>query len=139
VTFEQFAPVFATLAIQLRAQDADEGTARGYYAAMKDIEPEFVAMAANRFAKGGSLNADGQAWFPKVPEWLAMAAKIAAERRDAQRALLRKLPSPLCDACSDTAWMNDVGGGARPCPCRQQRYLELLGRRPWPALPVART
>jgi hypothetical protein len=134
MTFEQFAPIFAMLAIQLRERDADEGMALGFFEAMKDIEPEFVAMAAQRFAKGAGLNDRGEAWFPKVPEWRAMAAKIAAERRDAQSALLRKLQSPLCSTCSDTGWIRDLDERVSPCGCRHERHLERVGRRPWPEL-----
>ena len=135
--------------------DADEATIHGYYAALKDVEFEFLAMAAQRLARSSE-------WFPKTSEWRTMAVKIEAELRDAQRALLRRLPEPLCLECSDTGWAADQragrvqnlavpnrenGGvdtvsivaspGHRQCECQQLRRLELLGRRPLPALPEA--
>jgi hypothetical protein len=138
MTLLEFTNVFAHLAIQLRQTDADEATIRVYFVALKDLDLEFIAMAADRLAKGS-------VWFPKTSEWRAMAATIERERRTAQRKLLRKLPTPLCAACSDTGWVS-VGPGltpekktaskrAEPCDCAKLRRLELLGRRPWPALP----
>lgn len=137
MTFEQFAPVFATLAIQLRAQDVDAGTARGYFIVLKDLEPEFVALASDRLAKGAALNDHGQAWFPKAPEWRALARKIELERTDELRARLRKLQAPLCSLCEDTGWrlVVDLPRRVASCDCRSLRRLEVLGRRPMPALP----
>jgi hypothetical protein len=128
MTLREFANIFAQLAIQLRQTDADEATIRGYFEALKDLELEFLVMAAERLAKESD-------WFPKTSEWRAMAAKVEAERLDAQRTLLRKLQSPACGGCSDTGWMYDDDGRVKPCDCRKLRRLELLGRRPWPALP----
>ena len=129
MTLRQFAPIFASLAIQLRQTDADEATIRVYFEALKDQQYEFVAMAAERLAKKS-------AWFPKTSEWRATIVTIEAERREAQRALLRKLPMPLCVTCADTGWARDADDRVRLCDCAEQRRLEVLGKRPWPALPA---
>lgn len=129
MNWEQFSKIFALLAIQLRATDADEATARAYFAGLKDLEPEFVAMAAEKLARTAE-------WFPKTSEWRAACATVARERTELQRTLLRNLREPLCLACADTGW-EQVGAGVKPCACLRQRRLEVLGRRPWPALPSA--
>jgi hypothetical protein len=131
VTLSEFAHVFAPLAIQLRQTDADEATIRFYFEAVKDLEIEFVVMAAARLAKESD-------WFPKTSEWRTMTATIERERADAQRALLRTLPSPLCAACDDTGWSRDAADRVSRCDCQQLRRLELLGRRPWPSVPEDR-
>jgi hypothetical protein len=125
MTLHDFANIFAALAVQLRQTDADEATIRVYFEALKDLEVEFLAMAATRLARESD-------WFPKTSEWRAMAAKVEAERVEVQRADLRKRRAPLCVACSDTGWMPDLHGRVRKCECRKLRRLELLGRRPWP-------
>jgi len=138
MTLQEFTPIFAVLATQLRATDADEAMIRAYYLALKDVPAEFLAMAAQRMAKtGGAVEGDNRHWFPKTSEWLAMARKVEAERIAQQRELLRKLPAPLCQACDDTGWEPN-GDRVRPCACRSVRRAEVLGRRPWPALPEAR-
>lgn len=122
-----FATAMAKLAVALRELAPDVVQMRIYFEALQDLELEFVTEAAERLM----VNA---AWFPKVSEWRAAAVHVERERLDAQRAFLRRLPAPLCAACTDTGWKPD-GDGVRQCECRQQRRLELLGRRPWPALP----
>jgi len=102
---------------------------RAYFLALKDVPLEFLAMAAQRLAKRGE-------WFPKTSEWLDAAKRIEAERIEQQREILRKLPTPLCLGCDDTGW-EPCGDGVRPCACRTVRRAEVLGRRPWPALPEA--
>lgn len=133
MTWEQFSEFFALLALQLRAADADEAMARAYYLALKDLEPEFVGLAAERFGRT-HVNADGEAWFPKAPEWRAMARRIERARSETMRRVLWKLPEPLCAACDDTGWRRG-DAGVIPCECQRQRRLEILGRRPMPALP----
>ena len=130
MTLQAFASLFAELAIQLRQTDADEATIRVYYEALKDVEFEFLEMAADRLARSSE-------WFPKTSEWRAMAVKVEAEKREAQRALLRKLPAPLCLVCADTGWAHDADGRVKVCECQHLRRLELLGRLPCPALPEA--
>jgi len=157
MTLDAFAKVFAPLAVQLRQTDADEATIRLYFVALQDLELAFVRMAAERLARES-------AWFPKTSEWRLMAGRIEAERREAQRVLLRKLTEPLCRDCDDSGWVADAGASAtrrvlgpdpsgktdcgvetpvaysaprRRCGCQQLRRLELLGERPWPALPEA--
>lgn len=129
MTLQEFSQVFAPLALQLRATDADEAMVRAYFMALKDVPIEFLAMAAQRLAKRGE-------WFPKTSEWLEAATRIEVERIEQQREMLRKLPAPLCLSCDDTGW-EPCGDGVRPCACRSVRRLEVLGRRPWPALPEA--
>ena len=124
---DQFAKIFAVLAEQLRATDTDDATIRAYFLALKDLEPELVAMAAQRLAKTAT-------WFPKTSEWLDMTRAVERDRVEAQRLFLRGLSQPLCLACDDTGW-ESCGDGVRPCACRSLRRLEVLGRRPWPALP----
>lgn len=130
MTLQEFSEVFTPLAMQLRATDADEAMMRAYFIALKDVPLEFLAMAAQRLSKRGE-------WFPKTSEWLDCATRIEAERIEKQRELLRKLRAPLCQACDDTGW-ESCGDGVRPCACRSVRRAEVLGRRPWPALPEAR-
>jgi hypothetical protein len=130
MTLSQFSEIFALLAVQLRQTDADEATIRAYFETLKDIEPEYLAMAATEMAKGAE-------WFPKTSEWRRAAAKIKHDRRDKQVALLRDLESPLCLACSDTGWALDDRSRAYRCECQTLRQLELLGRRPWPKLIAA--
>ncbi len=104
MTLTQFTEIFALLAVQLRFNDADEATIRGYFKALSDIEPELVAMAAERFALGASIQ-DGVVWFPKAPEWRAMAAKVEKDRRDELEVILRKrrfAGEELCRACRPT-------------------------------------
>lgn len=130
MTLQEFAPIFAALAIQLRFSDADEGTVRLYFEAMKDLEPEFCAMAAQRLAKVPQE----QAWFPKTPEWRAAAQKVEFDRTEELRARLRKLPKPICLACDDTGWARDASDRVSRCTCTKLRRLEILGRRPMPQL-----
>lgn len=142
MTFEFFASVFATLATQLRAMDADEAMARAYFVALKDIEPEFVAEAAQRMAKlGGAVDDDtNRHWFPKTSEWRTEAVRVERDKYQAQAQLFRQrmkagLP-PLCLDCADTGWRVIEGERAVKCDCAKLRRLEILGRRPWPALPA---
>lgn len=139
MTLQQFSEIFALLAVQLRFTDADEATIRGYFRALKDIEPELVAMAAERFALGASI-VDGVVWFPKAPEWRAMARKVEMDRRDELDVILRRrriAGQELCLACDDTGWAKKADGCVERCSCREARRLEVLGRRPMPALPAA--
>jgi hypothetical protein len=139
MTFEQFAPMFAALALQLQAKDADAVMARAYYLALKDLEPEFVALAAQRMAKQGGSDArkldQSPHWFPKTSEWRVEAAKAEADRIAELKARLRKLREPLCSACEDTGWDRRQDDRVVPCSCRSLRRLEVLGRRPMPQLP----
>ena len=138
MTLEDFSVVCATLAMQLRATDVDEATIRAYHIALKDLDLELVAMAAHRMGEtGGALEGDNRHWFPKTSEWRVLAQKIERERTDALRAVLRKLPTPLCLACDDTGWDRTQEDRVLPCGCRTLRRLEVLGRRPLPQLPEA--
>jgi hypothetical protein len=128
VTLQEFANIFAALAVQLRQTDADEATIRSYYEALKDVEPEFIAMAAQDLARTAE-------WFPKTSEWREAAMRVEAARTGELRARLRKLHEPLCTACSDTGW-EMVDGRVKRCNCATLRRLEVLGRRPMPALPA---
>lgn len=132
MTFEQFAPLFATLAMQLRASDADEPTAKMYFKVLKDEPAELVALAADRLAKTAE-------WFPKTSEWLACDRAIEHERADLQRRAVKArqkfgLP-PLCADCEDTGFRRLPTARVTPCDCQGLRRLEILGARPLPALP----
>lgn len=125
-----FARAIARLAVALREKDPDAVMMRVYFDTLRDIEIEFVVAAAERIVTSGQ-------WFPKVTEWRATAARVETERRQAHRALLSKLPTPLCDVCRDTGWMPHDDGRVSRCDCYELRRLEVLGRRAWPALPAA--
>jgi hypothetical protein len=122
-----FARAFVGLALALREKAADAAVIAEYFKALLDLPVEFVVEGAERWKTRAQ-------WFPKTSEWRAAAVSLEAERAEAQRAFLRRLPSPLCRACDDTSWAQDDEGRVRPCECRQQRRQELLGRLPWPAL-----
>lgn len=122
-----FLQAVARLAVSLREKDPDVVLLRVYFDALRDCEIEFVVAAADRLANAK--------WFPKVGEWRAMASRIEAERREAHRAILRRLPAPLCDACSDTGWIRNSENRVSRCECQELRRLEILGRRTWPELP----
>lgn len=143
MTLEQFAQMFALLAVQLRFSDADEATIRGYYEAVKDLEPEFVAMAAERMGKqGGAFDGDNRHWFPKSSEWRTLAGTIEGERAELVAKHVREYhkvaKAPLCAVCDDSGWQAITDGSVsrwRHCECRRLRRLEVLGRRPMPLLP----
>lgn len=148
MTWDQFASMFALLALQLQKSDADEVMARAYFRALKGLELELVAMAAQRMAtQGGSLCSENRHWFPKASEWRVLALKIEGERAAevAQRVrdYHKRAHAPLCLECEDTGWIANTGQGAsarwRFCGCRTLRRLEVLGRRPMPALPAGHT
>jgi hypothetical protein len=138
MTLEAFSEIFALLAVQLQFADADEATIRGYFAALKDLELEFIAMAAQRFGQRDALNVDGKAWFPKAPEWRKLAEKIEGERYAELAGRLRKRQVPACNTCGDTGWANvergHNDGRWRHCACRRQWRLMVLGRQPMPQL-----
>lgn len=77
---------------------------------------------------------------PKAPEWRAAVVKIETERIALQRDVIRKRmiagEPPLCSECDDTGFAK-VGQRFKRCDCRELRRLEVLGRRPMPALPEA--
>lgn len=136
-----FFAAYGRLATALRDKDPDPIAIRVFFDCLRDLEIEFVTAAADSLARRAEYG------FPKLPDWIREANRIRAERVAAQRAFLRRLPAPLCAECSDTGVRQidagpTVGGRhasslAAPCPCQQQRRLELLGRvePPTPALP----
>jgi hypothetical protein len=132
VTLAEFSNIFAMLAVQLRQTDVDEATIRGYYAALRDLDPEPVMWAATEFARAAE-------WFPKTSEWRQKATELERAATDAMKTRLRALATPLCSLCDDT-WMKVVSEHPRRfgrCDCVAVRRLEILGRRPLPALPPA--
>lgn len=141
MTLEDFSVICATLATQLRATDFDEPAIRAYYLVLQDLEPELVALAAQRLGKGATLNDKGEAWFPKAPEWRALAGKIEGERAELLAARLRQLHKAgifACLACEDSTWQQVTDHNSarwKPCDCRKLRRLEVLGRRPLPPIP----
>lgn len=137
MTLPEFTDIFVKLAIQLSDHGADEPKIRAYFDALKDLEPEYVAMAAKEMAQsGGSSDVDNRHWFPKSSEWRSTAIRIQRTRIADLQAALKRLPQPLCAACSDTGW-EPVGEGVQRCSCASLRRLEALGRRPMPELPPA--
>lgn len=121
-----FAQAMARLCVALREKQPDAVQLRVYYEALKDLEVEFLAAAAEQLGQGAE-------WFPKTSEWRAAAAKIERDRTDQQRAILRNLPEPLCLACRDTGWAhNETTNQVSRCDCTTLRRLEILGRRPMP-------
>lgn len=130
MTLEEFADVFAVLAIQLRQTDADEATIRAYFEPLKALEIATVRLAAERLSREAE-------WFPKTSEWLTMVSRIRYERRQALDAVLRRLSMPLCEACRDTGMALGTDNRARRCRCQDQREREVAGIRPLPALPPA--
>lgn len=124
----RFVQAFARLALALRENDPDGTTMRVYFEGLQSFEIEIVCAAAERLLRGS--------WFPKLGEWGRAANAVERERREAQQAFLRKLPTPLCAECGDTGWRL-VDKRAHRCSCQELRRLELLGRRPWPTLPSA--
>lgn len=138
MTMADFSLIFSVLAVQLRHTDADEVSIRSYFKALQDLDVELVQMAAERMGhQGGSADVDSRHWFPKTSEWRALVAKIDRERTDELQARLRKLPAPICLACDDTGWArNEAANGVVRCGCASTRRLEVLWRRPMPALPA---
>jgi|SRR5262245_47019157 len=129
MTIEEFTPIFIELATQLRATDADELVLHSYYQTLRELDLEFIEMAATRLAQQAS-------WFPKTSEWRNAALTIAHERHEYQKELLRKLPQPLCPLCRDTGWSERPESRRyERCDCMTLRRQEVLGRRPWPTLP----
>lgn len=121
-----FLQSFNRLVIALRDKEPDTATLRVYFDALRDCDIEFIVAAAERL-----MNAE---WFPKTSEWKGAARAIEHERMDQQRAVLRKLPTPLCRACDDTGWAMGGDNRASRCDCQEMRRLEVLGRRPMPQL-----
>jgi hypothetical protein len=124
-----FGEIFGRLALALREKVTDVLVIRVYFDTLKVLPLEFVREAADRCARTA-------VYFPKTSEWYGLAVRVAAERTEAHRARLRRLPAPLCEDCRDTGW-RPVGNSVERCDCRALRQLERLGRRPWPELPPA--
>jgi hypothetical protein len=91
-----FLQALARLAIAHREKEPDVVQMRVYFDALKHCAIEFVVEAANRLMAAE--------FFPRAGAWLREAQAVERERGEAQRALLRKLPTPLCSACADTGW-----------------------------------
>jgi hypothetical protein len=133
-----FAAAFGGLCLALREKEPDAPQLRIYFEALKDLDVELVTAAAEHLVKHG---AGDRAWFPKAPEWRTVVETIERQRYDEQKARIRErlragLP-PLCLACNDTGFARDEAKNrVTPCDCRKLRRLEVLGRRPMPALPA---
>lgn len=131
-----FAQSFSGLCFALREKEPDAVQMRTYFKALDDFDVELVAAAAERIAASAE-------WFPKAPEWRAAVVKIEQERIALQRDVIRKRriagEPPLCAECDDTGFALAAlsGGRFKRCDCRDMRRLEILGRRPMPALPEA--
>lgn len=131
MTFEEFSKVFAVLAIQLRANDVDATTAKVYYNTLKDVDAALIQLAAGTLARTAQF-------FPKTSEWLDETTRIESERRLKQGDAIRQLHRmgrELCIGCGDTGWKRDeTTNRVARCECQDLRRLEILGRRPLPAL-----
>jgi hypothetical protein len=98
VTLQEFSQIFALLAVQLGDTQADEIKIRAFHKALEDLDVELVAMAAQRLGRS-ALNADGEAWMPKAPEWRAMVGEggagtdRGAAGRDSEAADCRRTPA----------------------------------------------
>jgi hypothetical protein len=129
-----FAQAMGRLCIALREKEPDAVQIRTYFAALGGLEVELVVAAADRIASTAE-------WFPKVPEWRSMTAKVERERLELQAEAIRKRrmagEPPLCAECQDTGFASTDGQRFAHCGCRKLRRLEILGRRPMPALPEA--
>lgn len=128
-----FASAVARLALGLREKEPDAAQMRIYFDAMKDLDVEMVTAAAETLMRSSE-------WFPKTSEWRAMAQKVEADRTLELEARLRKRmragEPPLCGECDDTGWyFKTATNRYARCACRDLRRLEILGRRPMPALP----
>jgi hypothetical protein len=125
----EFLQAIGRLCVALREKEPDVVQMRVYFDALRLLEIELVMAAAERLML--------EKWFPKVSEWLETAIRIENERIEQQRAILRKLPSPLCLACDDTGWADTGDNRVKRCDCQRVRRLEILGRRPMPELPAS--
>lgn len=133
MTLEQFADVFGVLAVQKRERGADEITIRAYYDALEDLPFPLVAAAARRLSRTNGF-------FPRTDEWRDAAVAIAKEREESQRAVLRKLATPLCTLCGDTGFVRDeTADRVTPCACRTVRERQIAGAQELPALPPGRS
>ena len=151
MTWPEFASMFGVLALQLQKSDADEAIGRAYFLALRGLEPELVAMAAQRMGQqGGGSHRANPHWFPKASEWKALALKIEGERAEAVAKRVREYHrlanGPLCLDCDDSGWIQARKFRDGPsstqlrwkhCGCRSLRRLEMLGRRPMPLLPAS--
>lgn len=135
MTLDEFEGVFSPLAIQLRASDVDEATIRAYFRALEDVDLELLRLAATNLARTAHF-------FPKSSEWRDAATQIEKSRQLELSERLRawhRRGLELCYGCGDTGWVRDETTNAvRRCECQDMRRLEVLGRRPLPALPAAR-
>jgi hypothetical protein len=125
-----FAQAVARLAVALGEPAPDAAMLLVYFRALNDLEIEFVVAAAEQSITRAQ-------WFPKTSEWRTLAVKIEADRLAEQRAILRKLPAPLCLTCNDTGWKREANDRVNRCECQRLRRLEVLGKRPMPMLPEA--
>ncbi len=134
MTIEEFSPVFAVLGLQLRIATTNPQQSnrevRAYFAVLKDLDFELVAMAAQELAKTAE-------WFPKSSEWREATKSIEKRRSFELSDTLRQLHRrgiELCAACGDTGWSRNERDCVSKCECQKMRRLEIIGRRPLPAL-----
>lgn len=124
-----FAQAMARLGVALREKDPDAVRLRVYFESLKDLDVELLVAAAEELAKRAE-------WFPKTSEWREATVRLDRERTECQRAALRGRLVPLCADCGDTGWARDEASNrVHRCSCALTRRLEVLGRRPMPAMP----
>ena len=101
MTRKEFAKLFYSLALQLRAT-VGEIDLRAYYAVFSREPEPLVRAAAERWIRI-------ETWSPKTSAWLATMRAVEAERREAQRDASRR--EALCAACEAPGGCR---GGRRP-------------------------
>jgi hypothetical protein len=125
---EDFASIYAILALQLQATNSDEAAMRAYFNAMNDLPVEAVQQSAAQLAREANRR-----FFPTTAEWVTVAREI--EVKSYRRQLSARPDQPWhmdCLRCDDSGWIffecPDAACGrdrehaphvfVRPCPCR---------------------
>jgi len=129
MSYADFANVFAVLALQLRATDADEAMVRAYYDVLKNFTLESVQRSAQALARETDRR-----FFPTTAEWATAAGEARTSALRQHLLTSREEPWQVeCELCEDTGWRLSTCDGddycgrrhphqphglARICPCR---------------------
>lgn len=105
----EFGEIFAVLAIQLRWQDADEGSMQSYFDALKDISDALLKRSAHQLA-----NEPGRRFFPTTGEWREAALRLEADDRRRVMSGVRDWKIE-CTACDDSGWEYHHCEGDKTC------------------------
>lgn len=134
MSLQEFSEIFSLLAVQLRAQDADEATMRGYFVALKDAPVEAVAASAQAFAKEPDRR-----FFPTTAEWYQAAQNVTVETLRKSLPPARHEPwHHTCDLCEDTGWEPFECPGDATCGRQRPHYAHRYVR-PCPCRPINQT